>query len=77
MCGERDDTLTLLREARPDLKTVMVELSKAEYLLAADLPQLPYLEDAVHGHVRTLPAGPAVRAKQQLEADGVVAPPEQ
>jgi len=65
------ETLDLIRSAREDLKTVLVELSKAEYLLTANLPQLAYLEKDIQAHVRTLASGLAALAKNHLEADGV------
>ena len=51
-----------------------VELSKAEYLRTANLPQIAYLEKA---HVRTLAAGLAALAKTHLEADGLCSEAEQ
>lgn len=71
------ETLDLIQGARQDLKTIMVELTQAEYLLNANLPELAYLEEDIHAHVRTLASGLASLAKNHLEADGLVETTEQ
>ena len=67
-------TVDLIQMARASLRTLEVELAKAEYVATCRLPQVAHIQEPLRDHVERLAAGLVALSKARFEAASVYVP---